>query len=699
LLKLFKKNYEQFLSPYQFGVGSQFGNETIIHFIEQYQLLHPDFAVVQTDIKNAYNTIKRCKIADTLFQTMPGLLPWFKATYQPTSKLWFEDSSFAKNGLRKHIDSAEGVQQGDSCAALFFCMGIHSRILRKLNDIISDKFKGQGIALGLIDDITIIAAPNVINQIWQILIDDLKYLGLNLNEGKCHIYNEDLAVIENVLPDSIQCTTSGLVVLGAPIGSTSFKHSYWTKEFEKYKTEIEKATKYKDKQAALIFLRMCLATKYNYFLRSCPVNDDNLQLTRIIDQNLCTGLSNILNYTLNLEDVHWLQSTLAAKYSGLGIQSAEFTHIAAYSASIIAVHQTIGELKFTDHYFINDVNKILENLRNISSVYHQIFKNEFDLENKLEPFEDILIADKRKLQKKFSSYINNFKYKNLWDRSTTDDRLRIDSASREGGVLITTIPKHDDLRIKSDLEFVERLSMRLGLPISYINEQPCTCNNNTNLIGADGYHLLSQCKFSSKTKIETHNAVRDTWIELARNAGYKVEREDNIFCQSVLGNSSKVKMDFVVKNYKGLSPLLADISVIDPRSLLSQNRNGRQIHEPGDAAAKREKEKIAKHAVLTANNDAVFKPLIIESFGRWGEEARKLFKELIILLQERTGAQKSSLTAYWRSRITFSLFKTAALGLRRRAQDININTPSSNNVWKDGVCEQFDYYRSQHCRV
>ncbi len=63
----------------------------------------------------------------------------------------------------------------------------------------------------------------------------------------------------------------------------------------------------------------------------------------------------------------------------------------------------------------------------------------------------------------------------------------------------------------------------------------------------------------------------------------------------------------------------------------------------------------------------MFKPLIFESFGRWGADARSVFKNLVERIVSRDGKLKSAVSSYWRSRLCFAMHKMSAHGMRQMA--------------------------------
>jgi hypothetical protein len=78
-----------------------------------------DWVCLSVDIVNAFNTVDRKAIINSLQSRAPHLVPWAqKSLGQPTLLLCGEHS----------ITSEQGVQQGDPLGPLFFAMGIQQAI-------------------------------------------------------------------------------------------------------------------------------------------------------------------------------------------------------------------------------------------------------------------------------------------------------------------------------------------------------------------------------------------------------------------------------------------------------------------------------------------------------------------------------------------------------------------------------------------
>jgi hypothetical protein len=97
--------------------------------------------------------------------------------------------------------------------------------------------------------------------------------------------------------------------------------------------------------------------------------------------------------------------------------------------------------------------------------------------------------------------------------------------------------------------------------------------------------------------------------------------------------------------------------------------------KPECAAKLREQEKLRKYQNSVPAN-SVFVPLVIESFGRWGPQARGVFDVCIEKLCASKGAPKSVVKAFWRQRFAMTLQRYTAACVRERAQRAVVREPA-----------------------
>ena len=153
--------------------------------------------------------------------------------------------------------------------------------------------------------------------------------------------DEHLSILRSGLPEALKFHTDGVVLVGTPIGNNEFCKSYWEATLiQEIRTAIPLVCSWPDVQRALCLFRMCIISKYNYFLRhSNPRLHYSAEISVLIHQLIQNGLARILDSLTTdefqniLSDKIWSQSILPPTMGGFGIQDPLHTHLPAYIAA------------------------------------------------------------------------------------------------------------------------------------------------------------------------------------------------------------------------------------------------------------------------------------------------------------------------------------------------------------------------------
>jgi hypothetical protein len=246
--------------------------------------------------------------------------------------------------------------------------------------------------------------------------------------------------------------------------------------------------------------------------------------------------------------------------------------------------------------------------------------------------------------------------------------LRLRSAAEEGGTWITCIPKYQSLRIP-DQDFRQLIRSRLGLSLAYHSAGiTCSCFRRT-VLEDDGYHLMAACPVGDH-RIRTHNYLANTWVQLLRKAGFLCRQEDPTVFQEV--EDTNRRADIVAEGWGEGRKAIFDVSVTHPWAHDSNRPTSVDGFKnvPAERAARlREAEKIRKYQAFIPQN-AVFIPLVVEAFGRWGPMARLVLHKCIDRLADITLLPKASLMNYWKQRFTVTLQRGLMEGFNKRLSNV-----------------------------
>jgi hypothetical protein len=154
-----------------------------------------------------------------------------------------------------------------------------------------------------------------------------------------------------------------------------------------------------------------------------------------------------------------------------------------------------------------------------------------------------------------------------------------------------------------------------------------------------------------------HNALVKQLEHLANYAGVKTRYEPT---KCFYKNNSNKKPDIRFINPKltrdCVHDVLVDVSVAF-LSCFSCIETYKSDKKRGAAAVQREKHKIGEYVRLADNHDLHFTPLVLESYGTWGEHLIKLVHGLVDKAWAKKGKtlSKSIIMQYWVKRISVTL--------------------------------------------
>ena len=202
---------------------------------------------------------------------------------------------------------------------------------------------------------------------------------------------------------------------------------------------------------------------------------------------------------------------------------------------------------------------------------------------------------------------------------TKVDELRfrslVDSGGHAGDWLLA-IPSLPPLRMAND-EFRFASKLRLGLQVAVLPDK-CLCGHEHHNDQVDlglGYHSMT-CGLRGFTGFNPrHKWLLHTWAQIFGAAGLHVESEPKeVF------PDTQLRPDHKVYNF-GARTLLTDVSVAFPR-FVRRHHDGDYTHIANSGVA-RELVKIEKYRIKVAalGSSHVFKPLVVDAFGRWGQHA------------------------------------------------------------------------------
>lgn len=568
----------QELSPVQVGVGVAGGAEATVHATRRLlQNLPDDHVFVKLDFTNAFNSVRRDRILQTVADKIPELYRFIHSTLASESILTFGNDT---------VISAEGAQQGDPLGSLEFCEAIQAILLDCC----------PGLTLSYIDDVNLDGNVDEVARCVQSIMDSSRTTGLQLNASKCEITANNLHVIDghNVFKDFRRIVKEDLTLLGAPILGGAVVDRVLSDKIQQLEKAVQRLSLLPAHDALCLLKNSIAMPKLLYTLRTSPCH--NSPMLNKFDEILRTGLSRLLN--VDLSDDQWKQASLPVHKGGLGVRSACMLAPSAYLASAAAtldlqdiilapVMPTIG----TD----STLDGALSSWRVMS--------------NADEPIDSC-----RRIQRAWDEPVAENTFQQLLSSQTLQvdqARLRAVSSPHAGDWLHAPPITAIGLRLSNE---DVRIAVAYRLGATTCQPHDCRCGAK---VDARGLHGLS-CRKSEPRHIR-HSQLNDVIWRAMKRAGMPAAKEPVGLVQS-----SGLRPDGVsLLPWARGKPVAWDVTVPDTFAMSHLDKTA---GSPGAAANAAAAGKIDKYSNITSTH--LFVPVAIETGGAWCSAAVEFIQDL-----------------------------------------------------------------------
>lgn len=577
-----KDQLGEFFRPRQFGFGTRGGCEAVVHSAVQY-LFHNTEAVnevfLKLDFRNAFNTINRNVFLTEVAKISPDIFPFVFQCYSNPSFLMFGKNT---------ILSQSGVQQGDPLGPMLFCLSINN-LINSLNS----KFNTWYLDDGSLGD-----KPDVVYNDLKTVIEHSKSIGLELNFDKCELFfvkNTDVSIISkfnSLCPNIRILEKSDLFLLGSPLNDEALNTC-----MESKKKQIQKLLSglfELPSHIAYVILKHCFSfPKFIYSLRCYP-SWHNSHLLEEIDNMFRLALEKLCNNII--DQITWKQASLPVDMGGLGIRSISslslpcFLSSFAYSKNLIESILSPSSLKISDKFFCEGLEK-WQSLTGFSLPECQQTK-----------------------QKAWDRPLLDLVARNLLESaSTIQNKARLLAVSScESGAWLNAHPVSSLGTLLDNEAFRIAVGLRLGTPICA--KHFCKCGFAVDELGL---HALS-CRFNSG-RLSRHHEVNT----LIKRALHSAEIPAILEPVGTSRDDGKRPDGMTLIPWKLGRPAVWDFTCLDTMCPSHIQNTSKFV---GSAALSGETNKIQKYQNL--QNNYLFYPLAIETFGVWGKSALNFIKNI-----------------------------------------------------------------------
>lgn len=608
------------LMPIQRAVGVKGGLESAIHEVQH--ILNNDFALLDTDIKNAFNTRHTDKCLSELF-AVPSLGPVFHLAhflYAREAPIFVRD----KNGvIVDRLVSSTGSRQGCGMGLLKYCVSILNDYLSAVNQSPDT----NGVAI--VDNFGIFGPVNTLKPCFENFQARISTDGSQLQLPKCklHYFGAADAISAEtrawLTSTGIRTNHAAFKYLGAIVGKDEAQMRALAlqevREMQPFFARL--SSPYIPAQIALNLLYVCVLPKLNHLLRVCPpsVTQPAAELFDSYVRQIYLDRADILEHELTPDRRRLLAHPI--KLGGRGLTSAAASAATAYvsSQALCApiLKQTLaGERK--DSARLVNLEQAIATVReqagpaadDLLPVPASAFNNFFANEPKLAS----------SLHKALRQAINN--HQDLIITADCDNKAKQahhHSLTNGGANLVpTTLPLTPALNIDNQaLSYHHRIALRL--PPSRNMPIHCHCNLPNGAFGPDPYHSLSCQKELSHTIQDRHDNLKLTVSRWCTQLGARVKVEPRN-----LDRDGEIRPDLFVQ--MGGKTYLIDVTVPNP---LAPSHQAAAARRPRAVLEQAETRKHNTYDALAAQHGAVLVPFAVETTGGFGSEALAFIKELI----------------------------------------------------------------------
>ena len=704
-----KETFRDHLGSEQYAVGVKAALEKLSATLSVLLHLHPDAAVIQVDAISAFNHMLREAMLEEIEACCPQLLTIFSQWLARESTVVM----FTLDGRLVEFKTGVGVDQGCPGSPVAFAFGmrralqrIRARVQVWFDQSTDSALRGAYLAiLSYLDDLSLVIPPAAVERAVPIVQSELRAVGLDMNSdkslcwapsGRCPPGQLARQLWENASRHDgmvlCGCPFEGVLTIdeaddvdtdtAMPVGAPDFIDAFLSKYRAKVADLVGHIVEIPAKcspgrlavQSANLLLRFCCSQKATHLTRLLPPHQVRT-LAIFIDNTLMDGFCR-LNGLEGLETWQRTAVTMPLSRGGCGFRPLTCACEAAFVGSWVQCAPHVAaitgeELKDDANPVFADVHQAILDLRELYGVDA--------LQTLGISWHDVVTVGREKAQRDLSQAVTGFLYKGWYQTVPPLDKTAVDSGAAGeqapgAGDWLLACPRTKSTSIP-DAAYRCILRARLrcdlvpsGARCAYrIQRTQRICTKEV-LGPADHAHACCDLKVNAR-----HNALRDKWCQLYRQAGYHAATEQSV---PELGPGQAVEADIRAEGGPAEPVRYADVVVTHP----IQIRNGRLAGSgPGVAAAREERGKLNDYRPRPGGRPVLLVPLAFESFGRWGKSAALELRRLARRRSEMLDAARSvdPTSVYrgclrrWRQEISvalqlsnFAIYSACAQGLR-----------------------------------
>lgn len=574
--------------------------------------------MLKVDCRNAFNAVSRAFL-DVVrdHEAFNGAFAWVRALYGDVSHMWWAGHI---------IECVTGVQQGDPLGPLLF-----SLVLRLLTDKIAAAVPGLALNVWFLDDGTFLGKTSDVKRALEVICEHGPALGLHVDLSECELWwctpNPRMAEFP---PQIRRVTTAGVALLGSAVGDAAFVAGTLHERVVKVEAHLQTLGTLESSQVQLLLLQKCLGLpSVGYSMRTAAPQataDALARLEKATDNALQLVCGRVLQPSARL------QAAQPVVGGGLGVAVAADVAEAAYLSSWSATRALQARIRGCQPGDVHVPHAVVAAVAALNARVG-VGQAEPQLPQQQQGGQltvaqllgEVPLTQQQLMQPVYAAQAGR-----LLHGGTKRDRARLRSTSGfQAGAFLLVVPSWR-YRMAS-VEHALACCLRLGVEVYPREHDACPACGAlfTDLVG----HHSTECG-SKGDRIIRHDTQRDAFAASCTAAGLgTVVEKDRLF-----DGTRERPGDVVVAAWRQGQRWAFDIKVTSPVAASAQPRASQQ---DGHAAAQGEQQKRDKYADKCRVAGLGFSPIVVETFGRWGQVAMCVFSQLSKLVANESGTRST----------------------------------------------------------
>ena len=657
------------LLPFQCGVGVPGGAQCLGLALDAGVRAHIDAVTLQLDWRNAFNTVSRQAVLDAVAQRAPALYAYTAWAYGAHSHLHLVGAAPGADPLL----SRTGVRQGDPSGPLLFALSLQSCLERVAT------LHPQVAVVAYADDTFLQGPPDAVAAACLHLQQFGADMGLHCAPAKSVVYCGHRASASTVAaalgwPDDC-ATDDGIVAAGSPLGDQEFVEEHIHTAAGKVLAQLHDLMQLPlPVQSKLLLLRKSVQHRLRHLPRTVRYFRLKADLQKV-EEGVMEAFFALLGREFRDHPQALMQAMLPLRAGGFGllpmVGADSVLCDAAYLSQAALTHAAFSSGPVHFDPFHGPSRIWLDGcVRGISAALGEVLdkwpESLVDSQSvSCVGFAGAQSAVSTAVAEQLSSLLRasyDPAAEGLSDAQRQDRRSHLarllSVADPVSSAWLDVLPTRPAL-VLSDGDVVASSRFRLGMcpgpecPPSSCRVL-CACGNA--LTGSAFDHAMV-CPAMPPVWTLRHNLVQYAWRDLGQPAGYATAIEAaprHLATHAVpLGAPGHLRRGDVLFVKDDI--LLGDVAVVHPGQA---SMGARPSTVPGHAADRRSADKTRKHAAP----GFTFVPLVMETYGRLGQEAREFLRTLCASVHNM---DRAAALQYGRSRLSVALVKGNGIVFRR----------------------------------